>query len=58
MNVFPIITSQNPKKPKDLVKPTPISFVFTPVLVAEVDGDPFSYDYESDLFHEIHNFPQ
>lgn len=55
MNVFPIINPQNPKKPKDLVKPTPISFVFTPVLVA---GDPFSYNYESDLFHEIHNFPQ
>lgn len=55
MNVFPIITPQNPKKPKDLVNPIPISFVFTPVLVA---GDPFSYNYESDLFHEIHNFPQ
>lgn len=57
MNVFPIITPQNPKKPKDLVNPTPISFVFTPVLVAEVDGGQFSYYYESDLYQEVHNFP-
>lgn len=57
INVFPIIAPKNPKKKKtqELVNPTPFSFVFTPVFVA---GGPFSYNYECDLFQEVHNFPQ
>lgn len=46
---------QKKKKPQELVNPTPFSFVFTPVFVA---GGPFSYNYECDLFQEVHNFPQ
>lgn len=54
-NFIPIIAPQNPKKPKELVNPTPFSFVFTPVLVA---GGPFSYNNECDLFQEVYSFPQ